>query len=79
LARAFGHRPLLGDLIPFEEAGFLRHRAGYEVPENSIEGLLGVAPRELEDYLLREWPYRDASIGEGRQEAPSDHDGARVG
>lgn len=78
LARAFGHRPLAGDLIPFNEAGFLRHRAGYEVPENSIEGLLGRAPRDLEDYLLRDWPYRDASIAEDLREKPPSEDGSRA-
>jgi uncharacterized protein YbjT (DUF2867 family) len=70
LSQTFGHRPLLGDLVPFNEAGFLRHRAGYEVSENAIEDLLGRAPRALEDYLRRDWPYRD---GSGEEEAPEVH------
>lgn len=65
LARAFGHQPLFMDLVPFTEAGFLRHRAGYEVPRNVIADLLGHAPRPLDDYLLNEWPYRDQSLAQG--------------
>lgn len=62
LARAFGHQPIFMDLVPFTEAGFLRHRTGYEVPLNQIVELLGHPPRSLDDYLLNEWPYRDQSL-----------------
>jgi NADH dehydrogenase len=62
LARAFGHRPLFMGLVPFNEAGFLRHRAGYEVPDNTLAELLGHPPRRLDDYLRQDWPYRDESL-----------------
>jgi len=62
LARAFGHQAIFKDLVPFTEAGFLRHRTGYEVPQNRIVELLGHPPRSLDDYLLNEWPYRDKSL-----------------
>lgn len=62
LARAFGHRPLFMGLVPFNEAGFLRHLAGYEVAENRLGELLGRPPRSLDDYLRKDWPYRDESL-----------------
>ena len=58
LARAFGHQPLFMDLVPFTEAGFLRHQHGYVVPQNALVELLGHQPRSLDDYLQNEWPYR---------------------
>jgi len=58
LARAFGHQPLFTDLVPFTEAGFLRHSHGYEVSQNVLSELLGRPPRTLVDYLQTEWPYR---------------------
>ena len=58
LARTFGHLPLFMDLIPFTEAGFLRHNHGYEVPQNVLSELLGHPPRALDDYLHTEWHYR---------------------
>lgn len=62
LARSFGHRPLFMGLVPFNEAGFLRHLAGYEVGENRLGELLGRPPRSLDDYLRKDWPYRDESL-----------------
>jgi NADH dehydrogenase len=58
LARAFGHRPAFMSLVPFNEAGFMRHLAGYEVKENVLAELLGHPPRTVADYLVRDWPYR---------------------
>ncbi|MBL0209749.1 MAG: NAD(P)H-binding protein [Holophagaceae bacterium] len=57
-ARTFGHRSLFTDLVPFTEAGVLRHSHGYEVAQNDLPGMLGGPPRSLEDYLRAEWPYR---------------------
>lgn len=58
LARAMGERALFMPLIPFNEAGFRRHRLGYAVAENALETLLGRPPRSLADYLATEWAYR---------------------
>ncbi len=58
LARIFGHLPLFTDLVPFTEAGFLRHSHGYAVPQNALSELLGCPPRALNDYLHTEWHYR---------------------
>ncbi len=58
LARAFGHRPRFMSLVPFNEAGFMRHLAGYEVQDNALAELLGHPPRTVADYLAKEWPYR---------------------
>lgn len=58
LARTFGRQSLFTDLIPFTEAGVLRHSHGYEVPRNALSELLGYPPRVLDDYLHAEWPYR---------------------
>lgn len=60
LARAFGHRPMFMSLVPFTEAGFMRHLAGYEVKENMLAELLGRPPRTVSDYLAKDWPYRKA-------------------
>ena len=58
LARWFGGGRLGSDLVPFTEDGFRRHARGYEVAENALPKLLGREPRDLEDYLATEWPYR---------------------
>ncbi len=58
LARTFGNMPFFTDLIPFTEAGFIRHSQGYEVPQNLFPELSGHPPRTLDDYLHTEWPYR---------------------
>ena len=58
LARWFGNGKLGSDLVPFTEDGFRRHALGYEVAVNALPGLLGRAPRPVEDYLASEWPYR---------------------
>ncbi len=71
LARAFGHRPRFMSLVPFNEAGFLRHLAGYEVQANALAELLGHPPRTVSDYLAKEWPYRkeqEASAPEEEEE-----------
>ena len=57
-AKILGHFPIFTDLVPFTEAGFLRHRHGYEVPQNGLSTLLGYPPRMLDDYLQMEWPFR---------------------
>lgn len=58
LARWFGNGKLGSDLVPFTEDGFRRHALGYEVAANALPGMLGRAPRPVEDYLASEWPYR---------------------
>jgi uncharacterized protein YbjT (DUF2867 family) len=58
LARAMGGSALFMPLIPFNEAGFRRHRMGYTVQDNALERLLGHAPHSLADYLATEWAYR---------------------
>ncbi len=58
LARVFGHHSLFTDLIPFTEAGCIRHSHGYEVSQNLFSELLSRPPRTLADYLHTEWPYR---------------------
>lgn len=79
LARGFGHRPLFMNLVPFNEAGFMRHLAGYEVEESLLAELLGRPPRGLDDYLGKDWPYRDESIEAPRPDPPAERGENRTG
>ncbi len=58
LARTLGSRSAFSPLVPFNEAGFKRHRLGYVVAENALAQLLGRAPLPLAEYLSTQWPYR---------------------
>jgi uncharacterized protein YbjT (DUF2867 family) len=58
LARALGNHPAFSPLVPFNEAGFRRHRLGYTVTGNTLERLLGRPPLSLAEYLATLWPYR---------------------
>lgn len=58
LARTLGDRGPFADLIPFTEAGFLRHAKGYALETNDAETLLGRPPGQVEDYLRNGWAYR---------------------
>ncbi len=79
LARAFGHRPLFMNLVPFSEAGFMRHLAGYEVEESRLAELLGRPPRSLRDYLRKDWPYRDGSLDDSGPALQEGREETRVG
>jgi hypothetical protein len=79
LARAFGHRPLFMNLVPFNEAGFMRHLTGYEVKESLLAELLGRPPRRLDDYLRKDWPYRDESIEGPGSDLHEEREETRVG
>ena len=58
LARTFGDRGWLADLVPFDTEAWLRHREGYTLESNALPRLLGRDPRPLGDYLQLEWAYR---------------------
>ena len=58
LARWLGGGKFGSDLVPFTEDGYRRHALGYEVAENALPRLLSRDPRQVEDYLASEWPYR---------------------
>lgn len=57
-ARTLGDRGPFADLIPFTEAGFLRHAKGYTLETNGAEILLGRPPATVEAYLRSGWAYR---------------------
>ena len=58
LAKTFGDRGWLADLVPFDTEAWLRHRGGYTLESNALPRLLGRAPRLVADYLQFEWAYR---------------------
>lgn len=58
LARTFGDRGWLKDLLPFDSDALGRHRLGYSTKDNALPSLLGRGPRPLAEYLEHEWAYR---------------------
>lgn len=58
LAKTFGDRGWLADLVPFDTEAWLRHQGGYTLESNALPRLLGRDPRPLVDYLEHEWAYR---------------------